>query len=209
LAQVPSLARGPLDRRDLPGIGYATYENDRCTRLPGRIRRRPRAVAQDKIVVLEKDQGEKRVRRPRVGMQNPTSEFILKLTPENSGSEHLVLSTETIPPGGVIPRHKHLGQDEILFFQTGQARVTLNDKSYDVHAGGMVFFPMNTWVTMTNTGTEPIQLIFIFSAPGFEQHMRCSSVPEGKPAPMISLDDVRACAYQGHVEYEALQQPKK
>jgi quercetin dioxygenase-like cupin family protein len=162
-----------------------------------------------KIVVLEKDQGEKRVRRPRVGMRNPTSEFTLKLTPENSGSEHLVLGTETIPPGGVIPCHKHLGEDEILFLQTGHARVTLNEKDYDVHAGGMIFFPMNTWVTMMNTGTEPIQLIFIFSAPGFEQYMRCSSVPEGKPAPMISLDDVRACAHKGHVEYEALQQPKK
>ncbi len=69
----------------------------------------------------------------------------------------------------------------------------------------MAFFPMHTWVAMKNTGTEPIQLIFIFSAPGFEQYMRCTSVPPGQPAPPMSLDDVRACARAGHVEYDALQ----
>jgi quercetin dioxygenase-like cupin family protein len=94
-----------------------------------------------KILVLEKDQGEKRIRRPREKMPNPTSEFILKVTPQNSRSQHLVLGTETIPPGGVIPKHRHLGQDEILFLQTGSARVSLNDQDYEVHAGRMVFFP--------------------------------------------------------------------
>jgi len=72
----------------------------------------------------------------------PTAEFILKVTPENSGSKHLVLGTEDIPPGGVIPKHKHLAQDEILLVQTGTAHVTLDEKEYDVHAGGTVFFPL-------------------------------------------------------------------
>ena len=98
-----------------------------------------------RILVLDREQGEKRIRRPREKMPNPTSEFVLKVTPQNSGSQHLVLGTETIPPGGVIPKHRHLGQDEILFLQTGNARVSLNDQDYEVHAGGMVFFPVNTW----------------------------------------------------------------
>jgi quercetin dioxygenase-like cupin family protein len=93
---------------------------------------------------------------------------MLKATPQNSGSQHLVLGTETIPPGGVIPKHRHLGQDEILFLQTGTARISLNDQDYEVHADGMVFFPLNTWVSLRNTGAAPIQLIFIFSAPGFD-----------------------------------------
>ena len=67
-----------------------------------------------KILVLEREQGEKRVRRPREKMPNPTSEFILKVTPQNSGSQHLVLGTETIPPGGVIPKHRHLGHKEVI-----------------------------------------------------------------------------------------------
>ncbi len=157
-----------------------------------------------KTLVLEKNEGEKRVRRPRGSLPIPTDEFILKVTPQNSGSKHLVLGTEDIPPGGVIPRHKHLEQDEILLIQTGTAHVTLNDKEYDVHAGGVVFFPAQTWVSLKNIGKDSISLVFIFSAPGFEENMRCGSVQAGQPAPSITTDELRACAHKGHVEYEAL-----
>lgn len=157
-----------------------------------------------KTLVLEKNEGEKRVRRPRGSLPIPTHEFILKVTPQNSGSKHLVLGTEDIPPGGVIPRHKHLEQDEILLIQTGTAHVTLNDKEYDVHAGGVVFFPAQTWVSLKNIGKDSISLVFIFSAPGFEEFMRCRSVQAGQPAPSITIDELRACAHKGHVEYEAL-----
>jgi len=117
-----------------------------------------------KILVLEKKEGEKRVRRPFGSLPIPTDEFILKVTPQNSGSKHLVLGTEDIPPGGVIPRHKHLEQDEILLIQTGTANVTLNDKEYEVHAGGTVFFPAQTWVSFKNIGKDSVSLVFIFSA---------------------------------------------
>lgn len=156
-----------------------------------------------KTVVLEKNEGETRVRRPRGSLPTPTAEFILKVTPENSGSKHLVLGTEEIPPGGVIPKHKHLEQDEILLIQTGTAHVTLDDKEYDVHAGGTVFFPAQSWVGLKNIGTDNISLVFIFSAPGFEKNMRCGSVPAGQNAPPINTDELKACAHEGHVEYEA------
>jgi quercetin dioxygenase-like cupin family protein len=157
-----------------------------------------------KTLVLEKNEGETRVRRPLGSLPIPSAEFILKVTPQNSGSKHLVLGTEDIPPGGVIPRHKHLGQDEILLIQTGTAHVTLGDKECDVHAGGTVFFPAQTWVGLKNIGTDNISLVFIFSAPGFEENMRCGSVPAGQSAPPINTDELKACAHQGHVEYEAL-----
>jgi len=157
-----------------------------------------------KSLVLEKNEGETRVRRPRGALATPSAEFILKVTPENSGSKHLVLGTEVIPPGGVIPKHKHLEQDEILLIQTGTAHVTLDDKEYDVHAGGTVFFPAQTWVSLKNTGADNINVVFIFSAPGFEKNMRCSSVAAGQTASPINADELKACAHEGHVEYEAL-----
>src|SRR5882724_12216864 len=157
-----------------------------------------------KTLVLEKNEGEVRVRRPLGSLPIPTAEFILKVTPQNSGSKHLVLGTEDIPPGGVIPRHKHLEQDEILLIQTGTAHVTLGDKEYDVHAGGTIFFPAQTWVSLKNIGTDNISLVFVFSAPGFEENMRCGSVPAGQTAPPINTDELKACAHEGHVEFEAL-----
>src|SRR5258707_13777237 len=74
-----------------------------------------------KSVVLEKNEGEIRVRRPLGSLPTPSVEFILKVTPENSGSKHLVLATEEIPPDGWIPKHKHVEQDEILLIQTATA----------------------------------------------------------------------------------------
>ena len=162
-----------------------------------------------KTVVLEKNEGEARVRRPLGVLPIPTVDFILKGTPENSGSKHLVLGTEDIPPLGVIPKHKHLEQDEILLVQTGTAHVTLDDKEYDVHAGGTVFFPAQTWVSLKNIGKDSISLVFIFSAPGFEKNMRCGSVPAGQPASPINTDELKACAHEGHVEFEALRPATK
>jgi oxalate decarboxylase/phosphoglucose isomerase-like protein (cupin superfamily) len=120
-----------------------------------------------------------------------------------------VFGTEEIPLGGVIPRHKHLEQDEILLIQRGTAHVTLNDKEYDVHAGGTVFFPAQTWAGLKNIGKDDISLVFIFSAPGFEENMRCGSVLAGQSAPPITTGELKACAHQGHVEFEAFAPTEK
>jgi quercetin dioxygenase-like cupin family protein len=157
-----------------------------------------------KVLVLEKEQGEKRVRPAGAGIATLPVEFTLKVTPQNSGSQHLILGTQTIPPGGTVPKHRHLDQDEVVFLQSGKARFTLNGKDYEVHDGGMIFAPSNTWMALENIGTDDIQLIFIYSAPGFEEYMRCTSAPAGQTAPQLSLDQLRACARKGDVEYEGL-----
>jgi mannose-6-phosphate isomerase-like protein (cupin superfamily) len=115
-----------------------------------------------------------------------------------------MLGTQTIPPGGTVPKHRHLGQDEVVFLQSGKARITLNGKDYDVHDGGMIFAPVNTWMALQNTGNDDIHLIFIYSAPGFEEYMRCTSAPAGEIAAQLSTDQLRACANKGNVEYEGL-----
>lgn len=76
----------------------------------------------------------------------------------------------------VIPRHKHLGQDEIVFLQTGTLHARLGGQERDLHAGGMAFIPAYTWVSFKNTSAEPASIVFIFSEPGFENHLRCVSV---------------------------------
>ena len=157
-----------------------------------------------RAVVLQKDEGELRIRRPRE-VATPSNEFMLKVSPKNNGSKHLVAGSEQIPPGGVIPKHKHLGQDEILLIQTGTAHIWLDGKEYDGQPGSLVFIPSETWISLKNTGKENISLVFIFNEPGFEEMMRCSSVPKGQPALPLSREELKSCAHKGHVEYEALQ----
>jgi quercetin dioxygenase-like cupin family protein len=162
--------------------------------------------AEAKPLILEKADGEHRVRRPRE-TPIPTAEFTIKVDPKNGGSRHLVLGTETIPPGGRIARHKHLGQDEIVLIETGSAHIWLGSEERDVHAGSVVFIPSETWIGLKNTGDESIGLAFVFSAPGFEEFQRCISVPAGSPATPLSREEFQACQHQGHVAFDAVLQP--
>jgi quercetin dioxygenase-like cupin family protein len=156
-----------------------------------------------KPLIVEKNHGELRVRRPRETPM-PTAAFTIKVDPQNGGSQHLVVGTETIPPGGQIARHKHLGQDEIVLVETGSAHVWLASEERDVQAGAVVFIPSDTWIGLKNTGNENISLTFVFSAPGFEEFQRCISVPAGRPARPLGREEFLACQHQGHIAFEAV-----
>ena len=158
-------------------------------------------------LILERSDGEQRVRRPRE-TPVPAGPFTIKVDRLNGGSQKMWLGAEDIPPGGVIPRHKHLGQDEILLLQTGQAHVWLGTQERDIHAESVVFIPSDTWISLKNTGTESIHLAFVFSDPGFDEFMRCVSVPAGKPSPApLSREDFKECQHKGHVLYEGFERP--
>ena len=153
-------------------------------------------------LILEKNEGEKRAWRPiegATGWDAVPGPFILKVDPHNGGSSHLVFVTEDVPPGAKIPRHRHPGADEIIFMQNGRARVRLSDKTREVHAGATIFAPANTWIEITNIGTEAISGVFVFSAPGFEDFMRAESTPEGeKVTTLTKAEDARIMKEHAH-----------
>lgn len=150
-------------------------------------------------LMLEKNEGELRTRRVHTDKSSvAASQFLLKVSPKNNGSQHLVLGTEELLPNARIPKHKHLIQDEILLIQSGTAHVWLGDKERDVHAGAMVFIPSDTWISLKNTGTEPVSLVFVFSAPGFEETMRCNSVPANEKPTPLTAEQRKECSHLGH-----------
>ncbi len=141
-------------------------------------------------LILEKDEGECRVWRGWPAHPEPGSTFLLKVDRKNGGSSHLVFGTEDLTPGEKIDAHRHPGSDEILFLQTGTARVHLGDSVREVHGGAVVFIPADTWISVSNTGAEVIHLAFIFSAPGFEDFMRDASAREGeKNVPLSKAEE--------------------
>jgi quercetin dioxygenase-like cupin family protein len=150
-------------------------------------------------LILEKNEGERRVWRPIEGLESHLSLFILKVDPHNGGSWHLVFGTEDIPPGGKIDAHRHPGSDEILFLQNGLAKVNLGDTVREVHAGATVFIPAGTWISAVNMGKEAIHVIYVFSAPGFDEFMRAESVREGeKVVPLTKAEDAAILAKHAH-----------
>jgi len=154
-----------------------------------------------KPLLLGRNEGELRTRRIHADASVPaSSQFMLKVSPKNNGSQHLVAGTEELAPGAAIPKHRHLAQDEIVLIHSGKARVWLGDQERDLDAGGLVFIPENTWVSLKNVGTDPISLTFIFSAHGFEDTMRCNSVPAGEKPTQITPEQQKECAHLGHAE---------
>jgi|SRR5215469_7916 len=154
------------------------------------------APAAAKPLLLEKNEGERRIWR------EPPGDFIIKVSPKSNGSQHLVLITEDIAPGEEIPTHKHMGQDEILYIVRGTVHVHLGNLEQDLHAGGTVFIPAHTWISAKNVGTDTLSLVGVFSAPGFEDYMRCDSVLPNEKVVPLSLGGQKACAGQGHVIYK-------
>ena len=137
-----------------------------------------------KPLLLEKEEGETWRRRPRP-VSTPASEIMLKVSPHSNGSERLVLGTEAVAVNGTVPTHKHLGQDEVLLINTGAVHAWVGSQERDLHSGGLIFVPADTWVGLRNISTEAVSITFIFSAPGFHQYVRCTSVPANeKPTPM-------------------------
>ena len=162
----------------------------------------PTRAGRETPLILEKNEGERRVWRPIEGAKGWDAQpgpFILKVDRHNGGSSRLVFGTEDLPPGASIDRHRHPGADEILFLQNGSARVSLGDSTREVHGGATVFIPANTWIAVTNIGTDGIGCVFVFSAPGFEDYMRAESVPEGqKITPLTKAEDAQIMKEHGH-----------
>ena len=141
-------------------------------------------------LIIEKNEGERRTWRGWPGHRAPGPTFVLKVDPKNGGSSHLVFLTEELAPGEGIDAHKHPGSDEILFLQSGTARVHLGGSVREVHAGSTVFIPADTWISVSNIGSNVISLVGVFSAPGFEDFMRAESVREGeKNVPLSKAED--------------------
>ena len=150
-----------------------------------------------KALLLEKNEGERRIWR-----EPPPGDFTLKVSPKNNGSQHLVFGTEDMAPGDEFPTHKHLAQDEILYIEKGTVHVHLGEQERDLHAGGTVFIPANTWVSVKNAGTETVSVVFAFSAPGFEDYMRCDSVLPNEKVTPLSPEEMKQCEHEGHVIYK-------
>ena len=111
---------------------------------------------------------------------------------------------EDISPGDAIQPHRHLLADEIIFVHRGSGVVTLGSREAPVGAGGTIYIPRNTRVSLRNTGSEPLGIAFVFSKPGFEELMRENSVREGEPAPPISADEVTRirARHRRHTTYQ-------
>jgi quercetin dioxygenase-like cupin family protein len=151
------------------------------------------AAAQSKPLILGVSEGERRLHRPPPGaLSSLTAPFILKVDRMNGGAPEFVMLTEDVPPGQAIPAHRHPHSDEIIFIHAGTGLVSLAGRQAVVTTGATIYMPRNTVVGLRNTGAEPLRIVAIFSQPGYEEYLRDISVPEGKAAAPLTVEELSA-----------------
>ena len=156
-------------------------------------------------LILQKSDGERRVRRqPPAGVAALATPFIIKVDRKNGGSPDFVMGYEDIPVGRGIARHYHPHVDEILFVHRGTGLASLGSREAVVTEGATIYIPPNTRVSLKNTGTEPLSVVFLFPEPGMVDFFREVSVPEGERAVPFTAEEFSAlrARHRAHIIFE-------
>jgi quercetin dioxygenase-like cupin family protein len=127
--------------------------------------------------------------------------LLLKVDPISSGSSHLVVGYEELPPGTAIPVHKHLMDEEVLFLHQGEATVTLGDVKQVVKQGATIYIPLGVWVGVENTGKGTASVLFIFPQPGFDEYVRQGASRAGEPEKKLTDKEYRELDAKYHIVY--------
>jgi quercetin dioxygenase-like cupin family protein len=128
------------------------------------------AVAQ---VVLQ-DEGEVRVAQGGRVVR-------LKVDPKSAGAAQFVVGTELMPPGAVLPTHRHPNQEEVFLIHRGTLTVKLGSAApKEAPAGAVVFVPKGTCVSLENKGADDATAGFIFPQPGMEDFLRRAMPASGE-----------------------------
>ena len=75
------------------------------------------------------------------------------------------VSLVNVPPGGVIGRHLHPKEIEMVYVLAGQSELTLGDADHVFVAGQIVAIPIGLEHALRNTGPDTVKLLCIFTPP--------------------------------------------
>jgi mannose-6-phosphate isomerase-like protein (cupin superfamily) len=158
-------------------------------------------------LILHETEGERRVRRPRPAATGrvAASTMVIKVDQRNGGSPTFFMATEEILPGDAIASHLHPEYDEILFVHRGTGLATLGTREATVTEGATLYIPPNTRVSLKNTGSESLSLVFIFPRPEMvSAYYRELTVADGQPAVPFSDEEFAAfrARHKGHVMFD-------
>ncbi len=78
---------------------------------------------------------------------------------------------ELEPNGGQVPWHNQ-DQEEIYFIVEGSGEMCLGDERRPVEAGQAVFIPPGVYHQLTNTGDDPMVMVYCYGPAGDVDHWK-------------------------------------
>ena len=88
----------------------------------------------------------------------------LPLASRASGAEQMLTGMSEIPVGGTIPLHTHSSEEFILVLR-GHALVRVEGEETPVQAMDATWIPPGVEHQFVNTGTEPLQILWVYGDP--------------------------------------------
>lgn len=86
--------------------------------------------------------------------------------PNGQGSTSLGLATMDV--GGMLRRHRHKPL-EIYHVISGVGRIIIDNVKLPLRPGNSIFIPPNAWHESANTGSQPLEVLFIFPSSSFDE----------------------------------------
>ncbi|GAB4463464.1 MAG: hypothetical protein OHK0029_32120 [Armatimonadaceae bacterium] len=75
------------------------------------------------------------------------------------------------PNGGQVPWHNQ-EQEEVYFVVSGTGEMCLGEERQEVRGGQCVYIPPTVFHQLTNTGTEPMVMVYCYGPAGDVAHWR-------------------------------------
>lgn len=75
------------------------------------------------------------------------------------------------PDGGQVPWHNH-EQEEVYFVIEGEGEMCIGEERQTLRGGQAVYIPSRAYHQITNTGAEPLQMIYCYAPPGDVDHWK-------------------------------------
>jgi mannose-6-phosphate isomerase-like protein (cupin superfamily) len=75
------------------------------------------------------------------------------------------------PDGGQVPWHNH-EQEEVYFIMHGSGEACMGDERVVLTAGQALYVPPTVFHQLTNTGTDPLLMMYVYAPAGDVAHWR-------------------------------------
>ncbi len=87
-------------------------------------------------------------------------------------AQHFCMGEAILEPhGGQVPWHNH-EQEEVYFIVEGEGEMCVGEERRTVYSGQAVFIPPNIFHQLTNTGSEPLRMLYVYAPAGDVAHWR-------------------------------------
>ncbi len=91
------------------------------------------------------------------------------ISEQTVGAQNLAMGVNETHVGGMVPKHKHDTEEEVMYFLQGTGQFITEDDVIDLRPGICIYNPPGSYHSIVNTGNEILKFVWIYS-PQLESH---------------------------------------